>query len=76
MDPLAWLGALGGIVVFSTAMVAVVRGIFRQVHTVEDNTKAINELKSAMEGLGHELGNRLNNHGERIATLEGMRTRR
>ena len=63
------LGALGGTVVFCTAALTVIRGIFRQVHAVEDNTKALGDVQEAIE----KLSAKLQDHSERIIRLEARR---
>lgn len=59
---LAAFGALGGLAVFITAVVALARGIFRQVSATEDNTRAVNRLTS-----------KLDDHETRISRLEGRK---
>lgn len=71
MNPLAILGALGGIAAFVGGVVAVLRGIFRQISATESNTDAVNRLT---EQLG-DLSGTVDNHGERISRLEGGRRR-
>jgi len=63
----AFLGALGGGVVFVGAIVAVARGIFRQVNATEANTRALTELTSRIEG----IGGRMADLETRLARLEG-----
>lgn len=61
------LGALGGVVVFAGAIITIIKGIFRQVHATEENTKALNALSNTVTG----LDSRLDDHAQRIARLEG-----
>lgn len=63
------LASLGGIVTFITAVWIAVRSIFAQTTAIRDNTQAIQELTKQF----NTMDNRLNIHGERIATLEGWR---
>jgi flagellar biogenesis protein FliO len=66
-DVLAVLGSLGGIIAFVTAVIVVVRGIFRQVQATDDLTRAVRELRDTLTAQDR----RLNDYGERIARLEG-----
>jgi hypothetical protein len=64
---LAVLGALGGAAVFVTAVVAVIRAIFKQISATEANTVALQQMSGQM---GNANG-RLDNHETRISRLEG-----
>jgi hypothetical protein len=73
---LAIVGALGGLTVFFAAVIAVIRSVVRQVGATEDNTEALRDMKDAltnMDGKMNGIINRLDNHAERIASLEGGR---
>jgi hypothetical protein len=63
------LGALGGGAVFVAALVATVRGIFKQVNATESNTKALTEVRDEMRSLNSVVGT----HESRISRLEGSR---
>jgi hypothetical protein len=60
-NPLAVMSALGGLVVFLTAITVVARGIFRQTSATEENTKAVKRLTEAFT-----------NHESRISRVEGI----
>lgn len=64
---LAILGALGGLVVFGTAIITIVRGIFRQVNATEKNTEALNSLSTVVSN----IDTRIDDHAQRISRLEG-----
>lgn len=59
-ETLAILGAAGGAVVFTGAIVTVARGIFRQVASTDSNTAALDRLTVTLDG-----------HETRISRLEG-----
>ena len=44
MNVLVSVGGFGGAVILLTAVVAIGRGIFRQINATEDNTKAMRDL--------------------------------
>lgn len=68
----AVLGSLGGLTAFGTAIWIVVRAIFRQVGATEDNTRALDELRSSVLKLDVQV----DEHAQRLARLEGFRQRR
>lgn len=68
-NALAILAALGGIVVFLGAVVAVIRAIFKQIGATNANTAAVRELSLQMGS----VNGRLDNHETRISHLEGSR---
>lgn len=61
------LGALGGLVVFAGALVAVARGIFKQINATEANTEALLEFSKKLDSINGMVGN----HESRISRLEG-----
>jgi hypothetical protein len=61
------LASLGGIVAFLAAVTTVIRAIFRQVRATEDLTKAVTELRIAL----NRQDDRIAALGERVARLEG-----
>lgn len=63
----AILGSLGGVAAFLGAMFVVVKAIFKQVRTTEDNTQALIGLR---ETIG-KLDVLVDDHAQRIARLEG-----
>jgi hypothetical protein len=68
---LAVLGSLGGLAAFGVAMWTIVRAIFKQVGATEDNTKALGDMRGALE----RLDNTVRSQGERISALEGQQQR-
>jgi hypothetical protein len=58
--------ALGGVIVFLSALVVTIRSIFKQIGTVEKNTAAVRELSSKIE----RISGTLINHEHRITVLE------
>jgi hypothetical protein len=66
---LAVAGALGGVAVFVTAVVTIVRSVTNQISATRDNTKALQELSGKIDQMDGTVGQ----HGERIARLEGRR---
>lgn len=66
-DALAVLGALGGAAAFLGALFVVIRGIFKEVSAIDNNTAALNSLREAVSSLDV----RLTDQGERISRLEG-----
>jgi hypothetical protein len=64
---LAVLGALGGLAAFLAGVVAVLRGIFRQISATQDNTEAVDRLSSQLG----KLSDQVLDHSQRIARLEG-----
>lgn len=64
---LAILGALGGGVAFLSALVIVVRAVFKEVAAIDNNTIALNELRKTVA----QFDARLTEQGERLSRLEG-----
>jgi len=64
---LAIAGALGGVAVFATAVWTIVRSIARQISATTDNTEALQALSGKLQ----QLDGTVNQHGERLARLEG-----
>jgi hypothetical protein len=66
MKDLVAIGGLGGVVVLLGAIVAIGRGIFKQIRATEENTQAVRELT------GHvaRLEALYNGHETRITVLE------
>lgn len=67
MPVLQILGALSSVVVFSGAVLVVVKSIIKLINTTEANTKAVVALTNSMEELHGEVGG----HTERISRIEG-----
>lgn len=66
---MTWLvaaGGVGGLLILLTFVIAVGRGVFRQVNATEDNTAAVKELTSKINTIMAQL----NGHETRIAVLE------
>lgn len=66
---LSALASLGGLATFIGAVVVVVRSIFAQTNATRANTQALKVLSDKLEA----LDGKVDNQGERIATLEGWR---
>ena len=65
------VSALGGIVVFTGGVWAIVRGIIRQTDATRENTTATRELSKRLDGLAVTVSQ----HDRDIAFLKGRRTR-
>lgn len=66
---LAVAGALGGVAVFVAAVIAIIRAVTGQVSATKENTKALKALSGQID----RLDTTVDQHGERIARLEGRR---
>lgn len=66
MNVVLVLSSFGGIAAFLSAVVIVVRAIFKQVGATEDNTKALHELSDKFE----KQSQIVNGHENRIGRLE------
>lgn len=60
------IGGVGGFIILLTAIVAIGRGIFRQINATEENTDAVKDLT---KGMG-EIKAMPSNHETRISVLE------
>ena len=60
------ISTLGAITIFIGALVATTRAIFKQVHTVENNTAAVRSLTAKLE----EANTTVISHEHRITILE------
>jgi hypothetical protein len=60
------IGGVGGFIILLTAIVAIGRGIFRQINATEENTDAVRDLT---KGMG-EIKGMISNHETRISVLE------
>jgi membrane protein involved in colicin uptake len=58
--------ALGGLVVFMSAVVVIAKAIFSQANATTENTKALERLTQSVDELKRDFAQ----HGERIARLE------
>lgn len=65
----AILGSLSGIIVFLSAVVVVMRGIFKIVNATDENTQAVKDLGEDLR----KMSDRINGHEIRIAVLEARR---
>jgi hypothetical protein len=66
MNALIVFGGAGGVVAIVAAVVAVGRGVFRQVGATEDNTTALRALTAELQ----QVKSTLTGHETRIAILE------
>jgi hypothetical protein len=61
------LGALGGVAAFIGLLAVMVRGLFSQIHAIEDNTRALNDLRLQLQ----TVDGRADEFERRISRLEG-----
>lgn len=66
MNTLIAIGGLGGVIVLLGAIIAVGRGVFRQISATEENTDAVKKLTADIG----QLQSMFHNHETRIAVLE------
>jgi len=66
VNTLTIAGGAGGIIVFLSAIVAIGRGIFRQIEATKENTSALRELNAIVT----RLESLYNGHETRISVLE------
>lgn len=67
MNTFEALGGIGGLVALVMALAIFIRGVSAQISSTKENTKAIINLTAKIES----QDGKLDNHGQRIATLEG-----
>ena len=66
MNTLIAIGGFGGVVILLGAVIAIGRGIFKQINATEENTVAVKDLTSHVA----RLENLYNGHETRITVLE------
>ena len=66
MNTLIAIGGIGGVVVLLGAIIAIGRGIFKQISATEENTVAVKDLTAHVA----RLENLYQGHETRIAILE------
>ena len=66
MNTLIAIGGIGGVVVLLGAIIAIGRGIFKQISATEENTVAVKDLTTHVS----RLENLYQGHETRIAILE------